>query len=87
VARDIASAFRGKHEYPIIDSYAVYATYDADNLYLGVQYVYSVWDAGGDGKSDNDRHRPWMMDGRLMLTFDLDPNKEFEGVLTNGNTI
>lgn len=87
VARDIASAFKGKHEYPVIDSYAVYAAYDTDNLYLGVQYVYAVWDAGGDGKSDNDRHRPWMMDGRLMLAFDLDPNKEFEGVLTNGNTI
>jgi len=87
VARDIASAFKGKHEYPVIDSYGVYAAYDADNLYLGIQYVYSVWDAGGDGKSDNDRHRPWMMDGRIMLAFDLDPNKEFEGVLTNGNTI
>ncbi|MDE6217385.1 MAG: chitobiase/beta-hexosaminidase C-terminal domain-containing protein [Muribaculaceae bacterium] len=87
VARDIASAFKGRHEYPVIDSYAVFAAYDADNLYLGVQYVYSVWDEGGDGKSDNDRHRPWMMDGRIMLAFDLDPNKEFEGVLTNGNTI
>lgn len=87
VARDVASAFRGKHEYPVIDSYAIYAAYDAENLYLGVQYVYSVWDAGGDGKSDNDRHRPWMMDGRIMLAFDLDPDKEFEGLLTNGNTI
>lgn len=87
VARDIASAFKGKHEYPVIDSYAVYAAYDADNLYLGIQYVYSVWDAGGDGKSDNDRHRPWMMDGRIMLAFDLDPDKEFEGILNNGNTI
>lgn len=87
VARDIASAFRGKHEYPVLDSYGVYAAYDAENLYLGVQYVYSVWDAGGDGKSDNDRHRPWMMDGRIMLAFDLDPEKEFEGVLTNGSTI
>lgn len=87
VARDIASAFRGKHEYPVIDSYAMYAAYDAKNLYLGVQYVYSVWDAGGDGKSDNDRHRPWMMDGRIMLAFDLDPDKEFEGLLQNGNTI
>lgn len=87
VARDIAAAIRGKHEYPVIDSYAVYAAYDADNLYLGVQYVYSVWDAGGDGKSDNDRHRPWMMDGRLMMAFDLWDDKEFEGVLANGNTI
>lgn len=87
VARDIASAFKGKHEYPVIDSYAIYGAYDAENLYLGVQYVYSVWDAGGDGKSDNDRHRPWMMDGRIMLAFDLDPQKEFEGILTDGNTI
>lgn len=46
VARDIAAAFKGKHEYPVIDSYAVYAAYDTDNLYLGVQYVYAVWDAG-----------------------------------------
>lgn len=87
VARDIASAFRGKHEYPVIDSYGIYAAYDAQNLYLGVQYVYAVYDEGGDGKSDNDRHRPWMMDGRIMLAFDLDPAKEFEGILENGNTI
>ena len=87
VARDIASAFKGKHEYPVIDSYAIYAAYDAENLYLGVQYVYSVWDEAGDGKSDNDRHRPWMMDGRLMLAFDLFADKDFEGLLNNGNTI
>lgn len=87
VARDIASAFKGKHEYPVIDSYAIYGAYDASNLYLGVQYVYAVYDEGGDGKSDNDRHRPWMMDGRIMIAFDLDPNKEFEGILENGNTI
>ena len=87
VARDIAAAFRGKHEYPVIDSYAIYAAYDASYLYLGVQYVYEVYDEGGDGKSDNDRHRPWMMDGRLMLAFDLYADKQFEGVLTNGNTI
>lgn len=87
VARDIASAFKGKHEYPVIDSYAIYGAYDATNLYLGVQYVYAVYDEGGDGKSDNDRHRPWMMDGRIMLAFDLDPDKEFEGILANGNTI
>lgn len=87
VARDIASAFRGKHEYPVIDNYAVYAAFDADNLYLGVQYVYSVWDLYGDGKADNLRAKPYQMDGRLMFAFDLDPNKEFEGVLGNGNTI
>lgn len=87
VARDIASAFRGKHEYPVIDSYAVYAAYDKDNLYLGVQYVYSVWDLYGDGKADNLRAKPYQMDGRIMFAFDLDPEESFEGVLDNGNTI
>ncbi|MBO5054312.1 MAG: chitobiase/beta-hexosaminidase C-terminal domain-containing protein [Muribaculaceae bacterium] len=87
VARDIASAFRGKHEYPVVDSYAIYASYDKDNLYLGVQYVYAVWDLYGDGKDNNFRAKPYQMDGRLMLAFDLDPDLEFDGVLENGNTI
>lgn len=87
VARDISSAFRGKHEYPVIDTYGIYAAYDANNLYLGIQYVYSTWDLYGDGKADNLRAKPYQMDGRIMLAFDLDPNKEFEGVLTDGNTI
>lgn len=87
VARDIASAFRGKHEYPVLDSYALYASYDSENLYLGVQYVYEVWDLYGDGKADNLRAKPYQMDGRIMFAFDLDPEKEFEGLLTDGNTI
>lgn len=85
VARDIASAFKGKHEYPVIDTYAIYAAYDATNLYLAVQYVYSVWDIYGDGKADNLRAKPYQMDGRIMIAFDLDPEKEFEGVLEGGN--
>lgn len=87
VARDIASAFRGCHEYPVIDTYAIYAAYDSENLYLGVQYVYTVWDLYGDGKDDNGRSKPYQMDGRLMIAFDLDPDLSFEGVLENGNTI
>lgn len=87
VARDVAGAIKGKHEYPVIDSYAIYAAYDADNLYLGVQYVYETWDLYGDGKITNGAAKPYNMDGRLMLAFDLDPNKSFEGVLTDGNTI
>lgn len=87
VARDIAAAFRGKHEYPVIDSYAIYAAYDTDNLYLGVQYVYGVWDLYGDGKDNNFRSKPYQMDGRLMLAFDLDPELSFDGVLEDGNTI
>ena len=87
LARDIASAVRGKHEYPVVDSYAVYAAYDKDNLYVGVQYVYTVWDLYGDGKDNNGRAKPYNMDGRLCLAFDLDDELSFNGVLTNGNTI
>jgi hypothetical protein len=81
VARDIASAVRGRHEYPCVDSYAIYAAYDATNLYLGVQYVYSTWDLYGDGILTNGAAKPWNMDGRLMIAFDLDPNLQFDGVL------
>lgn len=87
VARDVAGALKGKHEYPVVDSYAVYAAYDAQNLYLGVQYVYTVWDIYGDGKLTNGAAKPYNMDGRLMIAFDLDPNKKMSGVLKNGNTI
>ena len=87
VARDIASAIRGKHEYPIVDSYAIYAAYDRDNLYLGVQYVYTVWDLWGDGKDTNGRAKPYNMDGRLMFAFDLDPELSFDGVMANGSTV
>lgn len=88
VARDVAGAIRGKHEYPCVDSYAIYAAYDANNLYLGVQYVYTVWDEfGTDGILTNGAAKPYNMDGRLMIAFDLDPDKSMDGTLTNGNTI
>lgn len=88
VARDIAGAIKGKHEYPVVDSYAVYAAYDKDNLYLGVQYVYTVWDLyGTSGILTNGAAKPYQMDGRLMIAFDLDPYKSMTGKLTSGYTI
>lgn len=83
VARDICQAFKGLHERPVIDSYAIYAAYDDQNLYLGVQMVYSVWDAGGEGKQPGES-KPYNMDGRLVWAFDLDPAKSFDGYI-NGN--
>lgn len=88
VARDIAGAIKGKHEYPVVDFYAVYAAYDKDNLYLGVQYVYTVWDLyGTSGILTNGAAKPYQMDGRLMIAFDLDPYKSMTGKLTGGYTI
>ena len=84
VARDICQAFKGVHERPIVDSYALYAAYDNENLYLGVQYVYTVWDIGGEGKQPGES-KPYNMDGKLSFAFDLDPDKSAKGI-TNENT-
>lgn len=86
VARDVSQAFRGVHERPIIDSYAIYAAYDNDNLYLGLQLVYLIWDIGGEGKQPGES-KPYNMDGRLMWAFDIDPNKSFDGYIDGTKAI
>lgn len=86
VARDVAQAMKGNHERPIVDSYALYAAYDANYLYLGVQMVYTVWDLYGEGKQPGES-KPYNMDGRFMLAFDLDPNKSFDGYIDGTKAI
>ena len=80
VARDVAQAMKGNHERPVVDSYALYAAYDNTNLYLGVQFVYTIWDLYGEGKQPGES-KPYNMDGRLMIAFDLDPTKSFDGYI------
>ncbi len=86
VARDVSQAMKGNHERPIIDSYAIYAAYDSENLYLGVQFVYTVWDLYGEGKQPGES-KPYNMDGRLMIAFDLDPDKSFDGYINGTGAI
>ena len=86
VARDVCMAFRGVHERPVLDSYALYAAYDNTNLYIGVQMVYTVWDEYGEGFQPGES-KPYNMDGKLMIAFDLDPEKECDGTLTNGASV
>ena len=86
VARDVCQAIKGVHERPIIDSYAIFAAYDNDNLYLGVQLVYTVWDIGGEGKQPGES-KPHNMDGRMMWAFDLSPIKEFDGYIDGKGAI
>lgn len=86
VARDVCMAIKGTHERPVVDSYAIYASYDNDNLYLGVQMVYTVWDAYGEGKQPGES-KPYNMDGRLMWAFDLDPDKQFDGYIDGKHAI
>lgn len=78
VARDVCMAIKGTHERPVIDSYAIYASYDNENLYLGAQFVYTVWDLGGEGKQPGES-KPYNMDGAMIWAFDLDPEDSFDG--------
>lgn len=80
VARDVCQALKGTHERPIVDSYALYAAYDNDNLYLGVQFVYTIWDTYGEGKQPGES-KPYNMDGHMCIALDLDPNKSFDGYI------
>ena len=86
VARDVCQAIKGKHERPIIDSYAIFAAYDNDYLYLGLQLVYMVWDEYGEGQQPGES-KPHNMDGRMMWAFDLSPIKEFDGYINGTHAI
>ena len=88
VARDICQAFKGNHEWPYMDSYAIYASYDNDYLYLAVQFVYTVWGynaAGADLLPD--QAKPYNFDGRMMWAFDLSPVAEFDGYINGAYAI
>lgn len=82
VARDVCQAFKGNHEWPYMDSYTIYAAYDNENLYLAVQFVYTVWGynaAGADLLPD--QAKPYNFDGRMMWAFDLSPVSQFDGYI------
>ena len=82
VARDVCQAFKGNHEYPIVDSYAIYAAYDDKNLYLGVQFVYEIWGYNDAGPNPlPGEAKPHNFPGRLMWAFDLSPIDEFDGYI------
>lgn len=86
VARDVAQAMKGNHERPVVDSYAIYAAYDSQNLYLGVQFVYTVWDLYGEGKQPGES-KPYNMDGHMCWAFDLDPESSFDGYINGTGPI
>ena len=88
VARDICQAFKGNHEWPYMDSYTIYASYDNEYLYLAVQFVYTVWGynaAGADLLPD--QAKPYNFDGRMMWAFDLSPVAQFDGYINGKGAI
>ena len=86
VANDDSRAFKGGHEYPVYDTYSLYAAWDDDNLYLGWQFVYvnDVVDPSNNGANEA---RPTNGDIPQMLVFDIDPTKTSDGALFSGGDI
>ena len=50
-AWDVPNAFHGAHENSVADCYGLYAAWDNDNLYIGLEMVNTTdtWAQGGDG--------------------------------------
>lgn len=89
-AWDVANHYKGGHENCVLDTYALFATWDNDNLYVGWQMVNTTdtWARSGDGPlSDGGR----VLDVPLILALSVDPsstsmsNKNSEGGPIWGN--
>ena len=72
VANDDARAFRGTHEGPVYDTYALYGAWDDTNLYLGWQFV-NVTDVvdPAQGYPISDNGKPWNGDIPQVLALNL----------------
>ena len=86
-AWDVANHYKGGHENCVLDTYALYATWDNDNLYVGWQMVNTTdtWAREGDGPlSDGGR----VLDVPLILALSVDPNStSMSNKNTSGNPI
>lgn len=80
VANDDPRIFRGSHEGPVYDSYALYGAYDDTNLYLMWEFT-NVTDVVDPAQvyPMSDNGKPYQGDIPQMILFDLDPNKSATG--------
>ncbi|MGM0508703.1 MAG: hypothetical protein ACQERZ_05995, partial [Fusobacteriota bacterium] len=71
----------------VYDTYALYAAWDDENLYLGWQFV-NVVDVTDPAQNYpiSDNGKPWNGDIPQMLAFDIDPNLSGTGTLEDGET-
>lgn len=71
VANDNISIFKGSHEGPVYDTYALFGAYDDQNVYIGVQYV-NVIDVvdPAQGYPQSDNGKPYAGDIPQMMVFD-----------------
>lgn len=81
-AWDVANHYKGGHENCVLDTYALFAAWDNDNLYVGWQMVNTTdtWAREGDGPlSDGGR----VLDVPLILALSVDPTSTS---MSNKNT-
>lgn len=86
-AWDVANHYKGGHENCVLDTYALYAAWDNDNLYVAWQMVNTTdtWAREGDGPlSDGGR----VLDVPLILALSVDPSSTSMSALnTEGGPI
>jgi len=82
VANDDPRIFKGSHEGPVYDLYALYASWDANNLYLMWQYS-NVTDVADPAQSFpiSDNGKPWNGDIPISIALDVDPTQETDGII------
>ena len=91
VANDDPRIFRGSHEAPVYDTYALYSAWDDSNLYLGWQFtnVTDIVDPA-QGYPTSDNGKPWNGDIPQMLALDLGTGKSADmssGTMAGGEYV
>jgi hypothetical protein len=87
VANDDPRMFKGSHEGPVYDLYALYASWDDDKLYLMWQYT-NVTDVAdpAQGFPISDNGKPWNGNIPISIAFDIDPSLETDGIIDGTQT-
>ena len=85
VANDDPRSFRGTHEGPVYDEYALYGAWDDENVYIGWQYtnVTDVIDPA-QGYPISDKGKPYNGDIPQMLLLNLGTGNKATGLVGTG---
>nr|MCR5609452.1 hypothetical protein [Lachnospiraceae bacterium] len=84
VANDDPRAFRGPHEGPVYDTYAMYGAWDNDNLYL-MWEITNLTDvvAPEQNYPISDNGKAWNGDIPQIIALDIDPNVSADGTISS----
>lgn len=88
VANDDPRIFRGSHEGPVYDTYALYSAWDDENLYFMWQYtnVTDVVDPA-QGYPISDNGKPYNGDIPIMLALNTGTLETSDGTASDGKTV